>query len=449
MAQQGTLDNSVTVSELLAELGQTLEAGFSSVVLSGELLSFKQPASGHNYFTMGDGKAAIDCVMWRSAAQKLSFEPEAGDEVVCRGSVSVYSKQGRMQFYARSMHPAGEGAARLALEKLRNKLKEEGLFDDDRKRELPFLPRTIGVVTSRSGAALHDILVTLRRRYAGVRVVIRAATVQGPGAPADLCLAMSELAEFGACDVVILGRGGGASEDLAAFNDEKLVRAVSAFPAPVVSAVGHETDFSLCDFAADRRAATPTAAAELVVPVYSDLLADLDQRSLRLRSAMQRRVESEGYRLRAARAGLKDPALRVAEGRQRSDELGVALERALTGRVLQAREQLTGLASSLALVGPGQRMLPRCRSATESVAVALRSALTRRYQLAGNALATAESRLAALSPLAVLERGYCVATDSSGAALTVASQAAPGDNLDLRLHRGALRAQVLLTTEDE
>jgi len=273
--------------------------------------------------------------------------------------------------------------------------------------------------------------------------------VQGPGAPADLCRAMSELAEFGACEVVILGRGGGASEDLAAFNDEKLVRAVANFPVPVVSAVGHETDFSLCDFAADRRAATPTAAAELVVPVYSDLSVDLDQRSLRLRSAMQRRVESEGYRLRAARAGLKDPALRVAEGRQRSDELGVALERALTGRVLQAREQLTGLASSLALVGPGQRMLPRCRSVTESVAVALRSALTRRYQLAGNALATAESRLAALSPLAVLERGYCVASDSSGAAVTVASQAAPGDNLDLRLHRGALRAQVLLTTEDE
>jgi len=363
----------------------------------GELASVSRAASGHVYFTLSDKSASVDCVLWRSDAFRLTFQPRQGDEVVVRGRMGVFARSGRMQLYASAMKPVGAGAAQKALEALRRKLAAEGLFAAERKRPLPFLPSVVGVVTSRTGAALHDILVTLRRRFPGVHVVLSPSVVQGADAPRSIVAALARLEAFGRSDVVIVGRGGGAAEDLAAFNDEAVVRALSRFPVPVVSAVGHEVDVSLCDLVADLRAATPTAAAEAVVPVRSELLSTVDTTAHRLRSAAQRRVGELRMGVEAASGRLRHPAARIAELRQRADRCAMLLERALRATVSIPARRLAELASALD----------------------------------------------ALSPLAVLERGYSLAADASGRLVRDAGELKPGDRVELRFHRGRAGADIV------
>ena len=363
----------------------------------GELTAVNRAASGHVYFTLSDESASVDGVLWRSDAFRLTFQPRQGDEVVVRGRMGVFARSGRMQLYASAMKPVGAGAAQKAFEALRRKLAAEGLFAAERKRPLPFLPTVVGVVTSRSGAALQDILVTLRRRFPGLHVVLSASVVQGSEAPRSIVAALARLEAFGHCEVVIVGRGGGAAEDLAAFNDEAVVRALAGFPVPVVSAVGHEVDVSLCDLVADLRAATPTAAAEAVVPVRSELLTAVDTAAHRLRSAAQRRLGELRMGVEAASGRLRHPAARIAEFRQRADRYAMLLERALRARVAMPVRRLAELSSALD----------------------------------------------ALSPLAVLERGYSLAADVGGRLVRDAGDLEPGDRVVLRFHRGRAGADIV------
>lgn len=386
----------LTVGELVGLVAGTFEREFSHLLVTGELTSVNRAASGHLYFTLSDASSSLDGVMWRSDALRLAFQPRQGDEVMLRGRMGVFARNGRMQLYAAAMKPVGAGAAQKALEALRRRLAEEGLFAAERKRPLPWLPATVGVVTSRTGAALHDILVTLRRRFPGVRVVLASTVVQGSDAPRGIVAALGRLAVSGLCDVAIVGRGGGAAEDLAAFNDEAVVRAVAAFPVPVVSAVGHEVDVSLCDLVADLRAATPTAAAEAVVPVRFELLAEVDTARHRLRSAAQRRVAALRLGVDAKGGRLRHPSARVAELRQGADRCAARLERALRARATLPARRLAALASALD----------------------------------------------ALSPLAVLERGYSLVTATDGRLVRDAAQLRVGDRVTLRFHRGLARADV-------
>lgn len=387
----------LSVGELVGLVAGTFEREYSHLLVAGELTSVNRAASGHVYFTLSDASASIDGVMWRGDAFRLAFQPRQGDEVLVRGRMGVFPRNGRMQLYASAMKPVGAGAAQKAFEALKKKLADEGLFAAGRKRPLPFLPAVVGVVTSRTGAALHDILVTLRRRFPGVRVVLSPSVVQGPDAPRSIVAALRKLADSGLCDVAIVGRGGGAAEDLAAFNDEAVVRAVAGFPVPVVSAVGHEVDVSLCDLVADLRAATPTAAAEAVVPVRHELLAEVDTAAHRLRSAVQRRLSELRLGVDVAGGRLRHPSARVSELRQRADRAAALLERALRARVAEPARRLAELASALD----------------------------------------------ALSPLAVLERGYSLATRPDGRLVRDAAGLTVGDRVELRFHRGRAGADIV------
>ena len=437
----------LSVSELVSVLADTLQSQFADVMVVGELTSFKRAPSGHCYFSLADDDACMDAVMWKNAAMRLAFEPRAGDEVVCRGSVGIYPKQGRMQLYVSAMRPVGAGAAQRALELLKKKLAAEGLFDDARKRTLPFFPRTIGVVTSRSGAAIHDILTTIRRRCRHCRVVLSPAVVQGPEASSELRAALEALARFGECDVVVIGRGGGATEDLSAFNEEALVRAVAAFPVPIVSAVGHEVDFTLCDFAADYRAATPTAAAEAIVPVYSEIADAIAALDARLQGSALRYVDNLRHRVGNLAGKLRDPATLVAAARQRSDELMIRMERALVQRHRRAGNALDSIHARLQRLGRSyvaevSKRLLALESRVERASAA-------RVGRARTELAELHSKLYALSPLAVLERGYSLATRADGVLVRSSADVAPGDGLNLRFHRGAASARVESTSDPE
>ncbi len=466
---EGEEEAPLGVGELVSYLAETLAENFSAVLVLGELTNWSQPRSGHRYFTLSDGEAAIDCVMWRGHASRLAFRPEAGDEVVCRGAVGVYERQGRMQLYVTAMKPVGAGAAQKALEALKRKLTEEGLFEAARKRPLPHLPRAIGVVTSRSGAALHDILRTLALRFPSVPVLLSPATVQGAEAPDSIVGALGRLAAYGGIDVAIVGRGGGAVEDLAAFNDERVVRTIAGFPVPVVSAVGPpggvyrappaahpreatppagaEVDVTLADLAADHRAATPTAAAEAVVPVRRELFDDVRELGGRLGAATERLLARRRAAVAALGRALRDPAYQVVRRRQGLDQTALRLERALAARHRRAAEDLELLQESLriSLKAPlalaEDRLLGLERRAERAV--------RRRAGAARRRAAEAESKLAALSPLAVLDRGYAlVRAEATGRLVRDAGELAVGDALELRFRRGRARARVA-AGEDE
>ena len=436
----------LSVSELVSLVGETLSATFADLLVAGEITSFKEAASGHCYLTLSDRDASIDAVIWRQEARRLAFAPRVGDEVLCRGRIGVYTRSGRMQLYLTAMRPIGAGAAQRALEELKRKLAAEGLFDTERKRALPRLPCVIGVVTSRAGAALHDILTTIGRRFPHCRVVLAAAVVQGAEAPKSIVSALDTLARFGGCDVVIVGRGGGAAEDLAAFNDERVVRAISAFPVPVVSAVGHEIDTTLADLVADRRAATPTAAAELVAPVHAELLAMVRTLDSRLRGAALRTVRNGRHQVGSTAGRLRDPRLLVATARQRTDDALLRLERALGDRHRLAESAWRGLRERLLETG-------RTRNAEATTRVGdldarMRDGMGHLRERASTSFAALRAKLDALSPLAVLERGYSLASRADGSFVRAARELQAGDTLDLRFRRGRARARVLETHDE-
>lgn len=383
-----------TVSELTGEIAALLGGSFGDVEVEGEVSGFKAHGSGHWYFSLKDGDAVLNCAMFRGHNARVRRAPRDGDRILVRGGVDVYPPRGSYSLVVRQMSAVGAGDLLRRLEELKARLAAEGLFDPARKRPLPPVPRAIGVVTSPTGAAFQDILRVVRQRFPTMPVYLAPCRVQGDGAAAEIVRAIALLNAHGKSDVIIAGRGGGSVEDLWCFNEEVVVRAVAASRIPVVSAVGHEVDVSLTDFAADVRAATPSHAAELVTPVRDELLAFIGGMDDRLRLAMKRRVSVQRDRLQRVR--LLHPRQRVERGRMRLDEL---------------EERLRDASRRLLVV--------------------------RRAQLAG-----AARHLEVLSPLSVLVRGYSIVT-RGGVATTNAASLTMGDTLDVRLARGSVTATVV------
>jgi exodeoxyribonuclease VII large subunit len=443
VAKEQAGDNAapLSITEISNLLKRTVEDRFGFVRLRGELSGVKRAASGHLYCCLKDEGAVIDGVMWKGGAQRLGFLPEDGIEVVASGKLTTYPGRSKYQIVIETMEIAGEGALLALLEKTRKRLEAEGLFAGERKRPIPFLPHVIGVVTSPTGAVIRDILHRLADRFP-IRVLVWPVLVQGQGAAEQVAAAVrgfGEIAPHGPVprpDLLIVARGGGSIEDLWAFNEEIVVRAIAGSPIPVISAVGHETDTTLADYAADRRAPTPTAAAEIAVPVRRDLAAALDELGLRQRKCALRPVELGRERLAARVARLPRPEALAAQPAQRLDELGERLRRGLADRATRARELLQ--ADSARLSAPLLRA--RVGQARDRLAATRFSpALLRRP------LAERQERLKALDrlrlqldPKAPLARGYALVCAPGHPVISSREVAAAQDRLTLEFADGTL-----------
>ncbi|MFT3779726.1 MAG: exodeoxyribonuclease VII large subunit [Ottowia sp.] len=441
------------VGALARAAADALDARFNPVAVRGEVSGFTRAASGHCYFALKDAAGQLRCAMFRRAAALLDFNPREGDQVELRGRLTVYEPRGDLQLVVESMARAGQGALFEQFLRLKARLEAEGLFDPARKRALPALPRGIGLVTSPGAAALHDVLTALARRVPHIPVLLAPAAVQGAGAPAELRAALQKLyllAQGGRAleadsahkiDVILLVRGGGSIEDLWAFNDEQLARAIAASPVPVIAGVGHETDFTIADFVADLRAPTPTAAAELVSPPRAQWLAGVEATAERLARALRGRLDAEAQRIDWLAGRLGRPSSAVAAERTRLERHAARLRHALALRLERERTRLDRAGERLprAAVPPlaaGQAHLAR-------LAERLPAALARQGEAAHERLHRAELRLAALDPRRVLERGYAWLADEGGRPLTRAAQAEPGQAVAATLADGQVDMTVV------
>ncbi len=434
----------LTVSELTADIRSRLETGFPDVLVEGELSNCKKWHTGHIYFTLKDSTAQIRAVMFRSAARSLKFAPEDGVHVVARGRVTVYDAKGEYQFICERLEPRGLGALQLAFDQLRRKLETEGLFAAERKRPLPVLPRRIGVVTSLDGAAIRDILSVLGRRYPNASILIRPARVQGEGAARDIARALAAIGRVPDVDVIIVGRGGGSIEDLWAFNEEIVARAIVAAPVPVISAVGHETDTTIADFVADLRAPTPSAAAETVVARRDEFCGRIDRLEERVRGAVKRRVlvaTNHVHALESRRGLARVPATLAMRGRD-VEELLQALRHAERDRLMRAERHLGSLARRLERRDPREG-LAAARGRLSQSSTRLTAAIRQRDARAHSALGTLAGRLHSLSPLAVLGRGYAVCwNEDRTAIIRHAADVRPGDGVSVTLAEGEIDCTV-------
>lgn len=439
-----------SVSEVTSRIRSLLEDEFTGIAVEGEISNCRQWSSGHLYFTLKDDQAQLRAVMFRLTARTLKFKPEDGMRVIARGRVSVYDQKGEYQIICDTLEPHGLGALQAAFEQLKRTLQAEGLFDAARKRPLPVLPRRIGVVTSLDGAAVRDILRVLTARYPTARVVVRAARVQGEGAAADLVRALRAIARVDELDVIIIGRGGGSAEDLQAFNDEALARAICACPVPVVSAVGHEVDFTIADFVADVRAPTPSGAAELVVPDCNEWLRNVLRLTNRLTVALTRSLKTQQDRAAWLQRRLAQlhPGVELRQRAQRLDDLEQRLIRVVHSDIGERRRTLQQLAAELRQHSPALRVA-NARSRLETARVSIETAVRQSMEQLGRRLAVASRTLDAVSPLATLERGYAIVTDSKGTVVTNAQDVRAGQIIDARLTQGTVRARVERSTNPE
>lgn len=439
----------LTVSQLTRRVKDLLETQIGYVWVSGEISNWRVSPAGHAYFTLKDGECQIDAVLFRGKMMKVQFRPDNGLDVLVFGMVSVYERRGNYQIVCEEMHPKGVGALQLAFEQLKKKLEEEGLFDAEHKKPLPMLPCRIGIVTSPTGAAIRDMLNVIQRRFANVHILIYPARVQGEEAAAEIAEGIRALDALGV-DVMIVGRGGGSLEDLWPFNEEIVVRAIYAAKTPIISAVGHETDFTLADFVADVRAPTPSAAAELVVREQEALLERTRLLERRLAKGLRRSLETAKSRLSLAMSSyvFKRPEELIRQRRQRIDDARMRLDAHMIDRLRLLRRRLDHAARSLLLLSPSQRVR------------AARQALTAQVQrmIASCNAAVSQSRskllpliaqLDALSPLAVLARGYALAWKLPERTLVrETAQISPNDPLELRFGRGTAFATVDRIAED-
>ena len=432
-----------SVSQLTRRVKGLLETEISYVWVAGEISNFRVSPAGHAYFTLKDKESQIDAVMFRGKLMSLRFGPENGIEVIVYGLVTVYEKRGAYQIVCDEMQPKGMGALQLAFEKLKKKLDDEGLFAEAHKKPIPLFPKRIGVVTSPTGAAIRDILNVIRRRFANVYIILYPARVQGEEAPEEIVSGIAALDAWGV-DVMIVGRGGGSIEDLWAFNEEIVVRAIHEATTPIISAVGHEIDFTLSDFAADLRAPTPSAAAELVVQEREAIVTRVAQ----LRQGLARGIGDHLARVRH-RLGLAQssylflrPEEIVRERRQQADELRLRLQTAMTEQRRTLRTRLERAARSLPLLSPSnqvRRVRDRFAAARARLIQAGRT-VTERFRAR---LRPLETQLDALSPVAILARGYALAWKLPDRALVrEAAQLAPGDRISLKFGKGGATAAI-------
>lgn len=430
----------LAVSELVRAARATLEARFADVRVEGEISGLRRSGNGHIYFCLKDAEAQLDCVMFSREAGRLRFRPEDGLQVRCRGRLTIFEGRGKFQMTVSALEPAGAGALALAFEQLKKKLAAEGLFEAARKRKLPFLPRRIGVVTSPQGAVIRDIVRVAHRRFP-VRILLAPAPVQGEGAAAAIVTALRQIATVPDIDVVIVARGGGSLEDLWAFNEEPVARAIAACPIPVISAVGHETDFTIADFVADVRAPTPSAAAELAVPVAADLRAELQVICRRLSRGAEADLRTRRLGLERLRARLADPRRLLDQRRQALDDVVARASRALRGAVATRRTALRGVEARLFRAHP-QRRIADQRAALATLERRLLAVATAGMTRRRRALEALAGKLEALSPLHVLERGYSLARGPDGHVITSAAAVAPGSALTVLVRDGELHTRV-------
>jgi exodeoxyribonuclease VII large subunit len=432
-----------TVRALVAAVRTHLEREYSDCWVEGEISNLRNPDSGHLYFTLKEESAQIRVVMFRSSAKLLRFRPENGLHVTVRGRITVYEDRGELQVSAEFMEPQGAGALQLAFEQLKARLDAEGLFDPGRKKPIPPLPLLIGIITSPQGAAVRDILNILARRHHSASVLIYPAQVQGESAPIEVTAGLHHFNRMRAVEVIIIARGGGSAEDLAAFNHEGLARAVAASKIPVISAIGHETDFTIVDFVADLRAPTPSAAAELVIRSRQEIEGQAEDLYRRLDRAIR-------YRLLMARQELSERTQQGAFARmmdginrrqQRLDEVSFGLERA-ERQLLERSHRRWEIASATVRHYDARQRLSAIGQRLDSQTASLASAAHARL-LAGRA--TLDRRtvaLEALSPIAILNRGYALVFDANGQLVKDAERLKPGDDISARLARGQVRARV-------
>jgi exodeoxyribonuclease VII large subunit len=437
----------LTVSDLTANIRGLLEDAYSDVWVEAEISNCRLWNTGHLYFTLKDSGAQIKAVMFRSDVRSLKFKPEDGLHVVVRGRISVYEPKGEYQLVCERMEPHGLGALQLAFDQVKRRLQAEGLFDASRKRPLPALPRKIGIVTSLDGAAIRDIIKILGRRYPNAHLVIRPARVQGEGAAAEVARGIRDIGKVAGIDVVIVGRGGGSVEDLWAFNDEGVARAIAGSPVPIISAVGHEVDVTIADFAADVRAPTPSAAAEIVVARKEDFCNHIERLSQRLTGAVRgsiARLESRVHVLNR-RPGFAGWSARLAlRGRHCADTTHALRHtaRAAVNRRIRAFQALRLQLEQYDL----RRRLGRVRARLVGVDAMLRAAGTHRQHRAEARLRTSAARLDSLSPLAVLGRGYAVVWDETRTrVIRRAAEVKPGDDVRVTLSEGELTCEVVKT----
>jgi exodeoxyribonuclease VII large subunit len=432
-----------TVSELTGKIRDLLARNFTDIWVEGEISNCREAQSGHIYCTLKDDRAQVRCVCFKNQLRLMKFRPEDGLHVTVRGSISIYEARGEYQIYVENIEPVGLGALQLAFDQLKKRLEAEGLFAAERKKPLPLLPRCIGLITSPSGAAVRDVVRILRRRFHNVHLTLYPVRVQGEGAASEIVRAVQFFNRKQTVDVLILARGGGSLEDLWPFNEEALARAIAASTIPVLSGVGHETDFTIADFVADVRASTPSAAAELVVQTRREF----DKRISELRGALAEQIR---YRILvlsrrihefAGRRGFRRPLDLLRQQRQRADEMTSRLARGLHASLEQSRKRFTS--AHLCIVSFDFRMkIAALRLRLEKRSIELGARAERLLWALRERMDRLRLQLEERSPLRVLERGYAIATDAAGNVLRDADQVVLGDTIAIQLHRGRLTTEV-------
>jgi exodeoxyribonuclease VII large subunit len=441
-AENGAIRNVYSVSELNMEARALLEENFSHIWVEGEISNLARPRSGHIYFSLKDDRCQLRCAMFRMHNRRLDFVPENGLAVLANGRISLYPERGDFQLIVQSLEEAGAGALRRAFETLKKRLQGEGLFDEARKRPLPSLPRQIGIITSPTGAALRDILSVLARRFPAIPVMIYPVPVQGAEAAPEIARMLDVASERGECDVLILARGGGSLEDLWAFNEESVARAIRRASAPVVTGVGHEVDVTIADFAADRRAATPSAAAELVSPEASKWRQQLSTGVGRLHRHARRRVADERRLALALSRRLVHPRRRLFDHSQGLDALVARLTRAAHQTSVIRRTRLSAVHGRLRQRDPSQ-MLAAHRATYRQLSQRLQHASARLLVQQQSRLSNILRALQAVGPAATLDRGYAIVTRArDGKLVRAANQVRVGEEIDTRLADGRLRSTI-------
>jgi len=431
----------LSVSELTSQIKSLLEDSFAFIWITGEISNFRVPASGHFYFSLKDAKAQINAVMFRGQNAQLKFVPEDGMQINGIGRVSLYEPRGTYQIILEYMEPSGIGALQVAFEQLKQKLADEGLFDDQHKKPIPFLPNKISIITSPTGSVIYDILRVLNRRFPTISLEIIPAKVQGLAAEQELMDAIDLLNKRGQADVAIIARGGGSLEDLQPFNTEGLVRKIYTSKIPIISAIGHETDYTLTDFVADLRAPTPSAAAEMVVPVKQDLMHQSTSLQAKLVNTFRNYLRFHRTYLREFSKRLIDPRKRIQDLRLRTDDLTDRLIRAGHQELKQHRERLHWRLSKLLTLSPALR-LPYVKNKLEQLYHNLLSSFGIYIDKKRTSIRESKSKLAALSPLNILNRGYSITQlSATNQVVRNASDARSGDRLQILLGSGSLEAE--------
>lgn len=434
------LPKTLTVTELTQNIKFLLEENFPQVYLQGEISNLARPSSGHVYFNLKDEQSQIAGVMFRSAAQRSKFDLENGLEVILLGRIAVYEPRGTYQIVVEHVEPVGAGALQLAFEQLKTRLAREGLFDEETKLPVPFLPNGIGIVTSPTGAAIKDILNVLNRRFPSIPVLLNPVSVQGQGAAKEIAEAVHHFSKFPEIDVLIVGRGGGSIEDLWAFNEEVVARAVYKSKIPIVSAVGHETDFTIIDFVADLRAPTPSAAAELVSPEINDLTARIDELDSRMISALQNDLNGVSDRLSYIRRGLRSPEWIIQGQMMKIDELSGNLVRSMQRRLLEIKNSLDFNDQNMSHYSPLQ-WIQREKSLLKELQSKLIEKTTSNLKNGRHQLMELTHVLSSINPLSVMNRGYTVVTDSRNKILSSVSQFGENSKFWLRLPDGKVKGE--------